>query len=599
MVRAWLKIVVALAISLEPVRAIDKIAVLDEAPAACYRLRVQGDGKRVFIAGQGEFIVFDEAGRMLDRFAPPEACSAVKLFPRPDGWYIACLSYAHGQSALYRPDGTYAKTPAAKSGPPHGFRGDMTGWTSPCNAAVDFENNRIFGVDTCMAPRDDRKIPDPDWSRIAVFDLEGKHLLDINAYDAYAPDAKEKDSRRTWYDDIEVDPKRQRLYATARASGQVLAFSYDGQLLGSAPGRGPLAVFPDGRIATIASNAEIAIYDRDLKDAAKIPVPEDLRSSELRDLDADAAGRLYATFGNASVFFARWSADLAQVEVIGPRFLKISVQYPDPNQAVLEAGKQFTLLVKAAGRPSPDPAGPWQVMARPLGGSDLQWRALPSSYADGKLAVETPPDLAGIYLVAVRYGQGPLAWAEHLKDPAVRAALAFLPGGAQQSAAIIPASGRRVYQAGEAMRLHLIHRSAAAAKDAEAPLAVRLELRQGSRALAAAALSLTGRAALEIPRSITARLAPAEYELAPVIEGAAVYPFYFAIVSPQPDSPLQRIAYHEFGDSPMAGRQHSLVDDAERMAYIRDYCRAMQRLGFTRETDRLGGSGTALSLIHI
>jgi DNA-binding beta-propeller fold protein YncE len=137
----------------------------------------------------------------------------------------------------------------------------MTGWTSPLGAAVDAKHKRIFVLDTTMAPSGK---PDPNWSRIAMYDFDGKYLGDINRYDGNA--RTKDDSRRTWYDDIAVDPARQRVYVTANRFQQILAFDYHGKQAGNvrAPGSGALAVFPDGRIAR-GSGRTIQLYEPDLK----------------------------------------------------------------------------------------------------------------------------------------------------------------------------------------------------------------------------------------------------------------------------------------------------------------------------------------------
>src|SRR5262249_39434221 len=151
---------------------------------------------------------------------------------------------------------------------------------------------RVFVLDTTQAPRD---VPDPDWSRIAVYDFDGNFQGDIRRYDAQAPGAD--DALRTWYDDIGLDPARQRVYVTARRTGELLALGYDGKLIGRAPGRYGLAVLPDGRVAVGTEKRRLVqLYDPDLKPLRTLELPADLEN-----LEADAAGRLYASTTDPAV----------------------------------------------------------------------------------------------------------------------------------------------------------------------------------------------------------------------------------------------------------------------------------------------------------
>ena len=153
--------------------AADRIVLLDDLPRDLANFEVSADGSRLYFSHGKDIFVFDAEGKLIDKYGAPTAVR--EFLPLPNGWFVACLSHANGQLALYRPDGTFAQTLVGR-GDATKLRGDMTGWTSPCGAAVDAQHGRLFALDTTMAPRDDRNLPDPDWSRIAVFDLDGKYV---------------------------------------------------------------------------------------------------------------------------------------------------------------------------------------------------------------------------------------------------------------------------------------------------------------------------------------------------------------------------------------------------------------------------------------
>ncbi|HPD14804.1 MAG TPA: hypothetical protein PLE19_07635 [Planctomycetota bacterium] len=556
-------------------RADEKLVILDDVPRNLSLFEVAPDGSRLFF-GAGSYHVFDAGGRLVDKWGIPTGAGR-ELVPLPNGWFVAFNSHASGHIAMFRPDGSPERTLVGRGGDEKHLRHDMTGWTSPTGGAVDPERKLLFALDTSMGQRGE---PDPVWSRVAIFDFDGKYVGDIARFDGKAKDAD--DARRTWYDDIEVDPARQRVYVTARRTGDLLVFGYDGKPAGTAPGRGGIAVFPDGRIAVGAKDGRgVQLYDPDLKPLRVLPL------QGLQDLEADASGRLYASVNDPTVTFIRWSPDLEKSETFGPRFVRISADFPN---AAAKAGELLTFKVRAEGRPEPAQPGTWQVMIRPSDGSDLRWRPLPinlpqvPNLREVRLEAATPETLSGFYEVAVKFGPGPIVLADRANDLYVQRPLAFLPQGAERSIAVIASTGRRCFQQGEAIAIQVVRRG-----DFPADQVVRLALEKDGAALASGEAK---GAAFEIPAAVTQSLPPGEYDLRPTIgsdKSCVVYPLRFVIAQAQPDSPMQRILYHEFDNEAVTMRQNNLADNAERMAFIRDYTEAVARLGFSRETDRLVG----------
>jgi len=564
-------------------RADQKTVLLDDLPDRLGQFEVSPDGGRLYFAAGSAFLVFDAEGRLVDRYGAPTATR--ELVPLPGGWFLAALTHARGQLASYRPDGTLAKTLVGRGNRPQQLRADMTGWTSPTGLAVDAAAGRAFAVDTTMAPRDDRNLPDPDWSRIAVFDLEGKYLGEINAYSAYAADAKDNDARRTWYSDIEVDPARRRVYVTSRRTRELIAFDYDGKELARIAGPGnAIAVFPDGRVAVSGGDGyhgdpTIQVYDAELKPLRAVTAQYAGQPVRFLDIEADASGRLYAASSDPAVTFVRWSADLEQAEAFGPRYARIDVTWP---AAAAVAGEALRIAVAAAGRPAP-PEGPWQVLLRDGDGADLAWRPLDCRLEAGVLQAAVPAEVRGPCEVAVRCGAGPIEWGGRRKDLYLQRSFCFAPPGAVASVAIYTESGRRVFRAGKAVALRVACRA-----EKPARTNVRVALEAGGEVLASAAVAVEGELACELPAALTRRLPPGRYVLRPAAEGYEPYPLEVTVAPDQPDSPLQRILYHEFGEPPATTRNAHLADVAEEKAYLRDYVDAVARLGFTRETDRLG-----------
>lgn len=576
-------------------RAEEKLIQLDTTPQPGGRFNVAADGSRLYFAGQnGKYLVFDAQGALVDQFGVPNGSSPRNLMLLPDGWYISVVSYANGHVGLVRPDGTEAKVLVAKGSGEKLPHGDMTGWTSPTGGAIDVRNKRIFIIDTTMAPVDDRKIPTPDWSRIAMYDFDGNYLHDFNRYDAYIADRREKDGSRTWYRDIEVDPERQRLYALAIASSELLSFTYDGQLEGKVKVQfnsenGGVAVFPDGRIA-VASYKTVSVFSPDLQLIRTVTMPPEMLGHRLEDVAVDAAGRMYVSSSNPGVTFARFAPDLDSFEVFGPRYLRVNVDFP---QTTVVAGSPFELKASVAGRPQPAGNGEWQVLARPSDGSDLTWRKLPATYDDTTLRVTPPAELRGLYEVAVRYGNGPLDRANWRNDPFLEKTFAFVAPGATRSVTVLPANGRHAYQQGEAIAVTVVRRvpvttppvPATTPPVSLAPVAVKMELIAGGGALKTASINAGANYAAEVPGTVTRRLPPGRYLLRPAADGHESYGFAFDIVPAQPASPMQRIMYHEFGGNVLQSL-NDLMDIAERKAQVYDWAAAAADMGFTRETMR-------------
>ncbi len=564
----------------------EKLIVLDEAPRNSSRFEIGTNGKLYF--NGGGYSVLDAQGKQIDRIPAPGA--ARELVPLPDGTFLAANAHSVGHIALLRADGTEQKILVRRGGNVQSLHSDGTGWTSPMGLAVDFEKKLIFTLDSVAGQRG---MADPAWSRIAIFDLDGKFVRDINRWDGFAlkNDAEEtKDIKRTWYSDIEVDPPRERIFVTATVLKKLLVFSYDGRPVGEVPGQGGIAVFPDGRVAVGGTDAKsIQIYDTDLKPVKTLDVPLIFQlpraiNEGRMDLEADVQGRLFMNSIDAGTLFVRWSSDLAQREEFGPRYLRVQVDFGDTARP---AGTPVKLTAIVTGRPEPEANKGWQVMARPSDGSDLRWRNLPSQYSNGSLEFTPPADADSFYEVAVRYGNGPINRADFIDDPYLQRTFAFMPAGATRSLAAFPATGRRVYQQGETIGWHIVQRGG----DGAAKVQVTLE--KGAKVVARADLTVGGNMAVEMPAAFTARLAPGDYSLRPASAGYQSYTLPFIIASSLVDSPLQRIQYHEFSQAPASVGQSNLVDVAEKQAFIRNYIEATARQGFSRETDRKGWSDWA------
>lgn len=549
------------------VRAGEKIVLLDDVPRQLGNFEVRPDGSWLYFAHSREYLLFDDTGRLRNRF--PLFNAARELVPLADDWFLAANTHAGGHIGLHRPDGSQAKRIVERGPTEQHLRNDLTGWTTPVGLAIDETRRRFFVLDTTMAPRGK---PDPDFSRIAVFDFDGQYLGDLNRYDADAPDAD--DARRTWYDDIEVDPVRERVYVTARRFQELWAFTYTGEPVGKAPGIRGVAVFPDGRVAVVRPDGRgIQIYDVNLQ-----PVTF-LEQAGAQDLETDASGRLYAGVEDPSITFVRWSPDLSQREVIGPRFQKLTVSVENP---IVVAGEPLHLSVTVTGRPPPQ-AVQWQVLARPSDGRTLRWQPLSFHQREGVLVVATPPRWRGLYDVAVKVGEGPIAWAQRERDVFVVNTIGFR-AATNASIAVITDTARRAFRQGEPIAVQLVRRGATGLQGE-----ISLELTgPGLRQVVwrGAADPGTTQFPVAIRGELTRQLLPGEYQLMPHAPGCEPFALTIHIAAAEPDSPMQRILYHEFDNSPVTASQPALGDFAERLAFIRDYTDAVRRTGFTRETDR-------------
>ncbi|MEI6519467.1 MAG: PQQ-binding-like beta-propeller repeat protein [bacterium] len=574
-----------LVISLLKFAAADqKTIVIDDIPKSYGGFTVSPDGSRLFFAAS-KFLVFDATGKLVDQIGTPNAANPRVIVPTADGWYISITSYAAGHVALVRPDGTEAKTLVSKGSGLKNPHYDSTGWTSPTGGAIDTTNKRIFLIDTTVAPRDDRKIPDPDWTRVIMYDFDGNYIRDFNHYDAYAADAKANDAQRTWYRDIAFDPTRKLLYMAAVASKELQCCDYDGNFVNKVKVPfgsefGGVAVFPDGRVA-VSTGRDITIYNQDLTVNTTVAIPKEIQQSNLYGLETDANGKLYASMNDSSVTFVRWLADLQTAEVIGPRYQKINVDFPDP---ALTAGKAFNVKASIVGRPLPDNMNQWQVIARSSDGSNLRWKKWTANFKDGSLEVIPPVDIQGIYDVAVRFGDGPIDWSNRDSDLYIQKTVALLPAGAVKSLAIVTTNGRQAFRQGETVALRLIQRSPDANEEVEAMLQLQ-SIPASKTAIREEKIKVKGSSSLEIPADFTRRLAPGSYILTPIFAGYTSYPLTIDISSNQVDSPMQRIMYHEFGGN-VFDDTNNLADNAEKMNLIQNWTTAVKRLGFTRETIR-------------
>lgn len=548
----------------------EKIVLLDPVPQPLHNFEVRADGARLYFAGNREYFALDESGRLVDRFGLAQL--ARELVPLRDGWFIAANTHAGGHIGRHRPDGSSAKRLVERGPGRERLREDNTGWTTPTGLAVDEQRRLVFVLDTTVAPRGK---PDPDFSRIAIFDFDGQYRGEIHRYDADAPDAD--DARRTWYDDIEVDPVRERVYVTARRDRELWAFTYDGQPVARVPGHRGIAVCPDGLVAVVGPDDQtIRIYDADLRELGTLAQPQ------ARDLECDARGRLYARVEDPTILFVRWSADLSEHEVVGPRFYRLAVDFGSP---VVVAGEPWKIRVTLTGRPRPPDAPTWQVLARPSDGRDLRWRAVPVVARDNLLHVVAPSDWRGLYDVVVKWGQGPIGWLDRQNDLSVQRTVAFRSRTAA-SVAVMTDSCRRAFRQGESMALRVICRPSPAGA---VPLEVEL-VGQGLRMpLITGFPAEQPIIAFTVDGALTRHLMPGPYELRPRAEGYEPYPWTIHLVAAEPDSPFQRILYHEFDNQPATVRQPWLGDFAERQAFVRDYTDAVRRSGFTRETDRFVG----------
>ena len=560
-----------------------RMILLEEMPRLNGAIAVSPDGSRIYL-NAGQHVVFDATGKLIDRFS----VGGNTLIPLSNGWFI--LSEGHSGIYMIRPDGTRAQKIVGLGGGGKDLFGDMTGWTSPCAAAVDEKKQLIFVIDTSMAQRDDRNMPDPWYSRIGVWDFEGNFKYDIHKYDAFQENRDQFDDRRVWYYGLAVDPQRERIYAAVRNPQEIWAFDYAGTLLKKVKSAvrgdgmaGAITILPDGRVAA-GSTTTVQIFSPELELQDTLPIPDEVNREHygVRSLASDASGRLYAAVWDENITFLRWSADLKQAEAIGPRYLRMTVTFPG---VPVTAGEAFIIKTGLQGRPQPTLDGQWTLRLRPSDGSDLRWTTVPTTPVDeGRaLSVTLPETFRGIYNMSLRYRDSQLRAAGREDQAEVKWVGAVVPHGATRSLSLIPSMQRRAYQQGEAIPLQLIRREKA--EGALPPIEVTITLLQDGRAISTATATVAGHSALQIPAAITKRLAPGAYALAVEHADYACYALPLTIASGVPDSPMQRIMYHEMGGATAAAVPGS--SDLERqLAFQQNWLRKSAYLGFTRETDR-------------
>ncbi|HWZ88158.1 MAG TPA: hypothetical protein VNW92_04890, partial [Polyangiaceae bacterium] len=470
---------------------LENTVMAEDVPLGRSEFSVSADGKRSYFPVGPAYFVFDEHGDFVKRM-PLDRTVARTLIPLSNGLFINAQSHALGQLSLLGPDGTQLRALVKRGPAPENLRRDQTGWTSPTAAAFDATHQLLFALDTTSAPPG---VPDPDWSRIAVFDAQGKYLRDIAAYDGSKTAAT--DERRTWYDDIETDPKHSTVYVTARASQQLRAFDYAGTLRGRVPGVAGIAVFPNGNVAVgDPDRHHVRIYDASLHPIKTLDV------AGIFDLEADGAGRLYASVPDPAVLYLRWPADLSQPEAIGPRFRRISVGISFESAL---AGRPFSLPVSVTGRPIPTD-DEWHVFARPSDGSNLNWRKLDATYANGTLEVRPPRELLGFNDIAVRYGNGAISRADGVRDLHVEKTVRFDRAPESGSVSVRSLSERSGFRRGEAIAFRVDVRGATAGES------VTLALQRNGKTLVTTKIS-SNNDYWEVSGGLTRRLPPGHYAL--------------------------------------------------------------------------------------
>jgi PQQ-like domain len=549
----------------DPTR-LEKTVVAEDVPLQRGELSVSADGKHSYFPSGGAYYVFDEHGDFVNRMAI-RGDNARTLVPLANGRFISAQSHGTGQLALLAPDGAELRSLVKRGAPPGNLRADQTGWTSPTGAAFDAVHQLLFALDTTLAPAG---VADPDWSRIAVFDGNGKYLREIAAY--AASNGEPADEHRTWYDDIEVDPKRSLVYVTARASKQLWAFDYTGALRARAPGVAGIAVLPNGNVAVEHPDGQhVQIFDPTLH-----PL-QTLAAAGVVDLEADAAGRLYASVADPAILYLRWPADLSVPEAIHPRFRQISVGIPFDS---VVAGRPFSVPVSIDGRPTPTDSE-WHAFVRPSDGSNLDWRELDATYHHGTLDVRPTRELLGFNQIAVRYGKGAIDRAAGARDLHVEKTVRFDPEPDGRALILRSSSERAGFRRGEAITFRVEAPKAATSE----PIA--LALSRDGRALLTTTIS-SGSQYWELPAALTRRLMPGHYTLSAQRGPGPVAVYDLDLADAEPSSPMQRILYHEFGQSLPGAFPVDQLGTAEQLAFTRDYLDNVASLGFSRETDRSG-----------
>lgn len=543
---------------------LEKTILREDAPLARGEFSIAPDGKRLYFAGAAAFFVFDEHGDLVTRV--PVGTAARTLLPLKRGGFLVAQSHALGRISALDAAGNVERVLVNRGHTLDTLRADGTGWTSPTGIAFDAARGLLFALDTTQSPKG---LPDPDFSRIAVFDANGKYQRSIAAYDSQT--SATTSELRTWYDDIEVDPAHSRLYVTARANAELWAFDYDGTPRGRVPGVAGIAVLPHGSVAVVARDRRhVEIYDAQLRPQRSL----DLIGGQ--DLETDASGRLYASSADPSVLYVRWTSDLARAEVVRPRYDHISVQMPFDR---LPPGEPFTLTVAHESRPVGS-SEEWHVFARPADGSTLQLEELVARRTGNTLVVSPPRALSGLLDIIVRFGPGTVSYAEGSNDLHVEKTVLFRDE-TRGRIGVRPVGDRSAFRRGETIALRI------ALPDPAPNGPISLQLRSGADVLVETRVDAKQRH-WQLPAELTERLLPGHYEVSATLTPLASDPLELDIADAMPKSPLQRILYHEF-DQPMRGALPGGAPTvAEQLDRIRSYVGSVANLAFTRETDRSG-----------
>lgn len=523
-----------------------------------------GSGDRLYFACGAAYYVYSRDGKFEQKRA--SVGTAEGLAPLAGGGFIAAQSGGRGHVALLRSDGSEAKVLVARGDPRTALHSDSTGWTNPNRLAIDESRGLVVVVDTTQAHGSDR----PAWSRLAIFDMAGHFRRDLLRYDATEP--SRDPALETWYDDLEVDPPRQRILVTARRGQELRVYDYEGKLLKAVPGIAGVAVFGDGRVAVGSPDKRhVDVFAADFSRLARLDVLEE------RDLEVDSQGRLLASVADPTTLVLRWNSQLTERTVLPAHFSRILVE---PLAASLPAGRPLEIRMEPSGYPS-TPPGEGQAWVRPSDGSQVAWRRLEGDYRQGRLSVLPPASLRGPYELAIRYGSGPMPSVRSPRELIVSSTTTFVPDPERPKAGLVSRSARSAFRQGENISFRVVWSAGLSA-----PTGFALQpVGEPEHALHVA---FPGSPFVELPPATTARLPPGSYELVP--EGAARenVPFRFDLAPSEPDSPMQRILYHEFDQTPATSVQPKLRDRAERVAFIGAYLAQLKNLGFNRETDRSG-----------
>ena len=278
----------------------EKIIMLKDAPNLGGQFEVVPDGSKIFFsANNGKFAVFNAEGKVIDSISVAGGRTR-ELFPLPDGWFIA---RSPTRADTLRCIGPTAARPRSSS----------TRRQSPVAAQrshrMDDAHRHRGG---CRAKKSSRWIRQSHraTSRIRISRASQSSISTGNFFPTSAVTTAASRVKTTrWH---VVRRHRNRFEASARlrhraAYERAARARLYGKEIAHVPGVGGIAVFPDGRIAvgdpdpkSPAIRVYPADFDDELNDSKIIKLPA---SATFTDLEADASGRLYATGGDASVYF--------------------------------------------------------------------------------------------------------------------------------------------------------------------------------------------------------------------------------------------------------------------------------------------------------